>query len=144
MRERTSVLRLSGLRVIALATFWVLAWGGAAGSEPSVSITYAPNIPPGPGKLRTIRGTASGVDRKECRVVIYAYGGATWYVQPWIDEPRTRIKKKGTWSNRTHGGVLYAALLVRKSYKPPATMRSLPPVGGEVLAVATSPPTPKP
>jgi hypothetical protein len=85
-------------------------------------------------------------------VVIYA-GTNQWYVQPLLTAPLTRIRGTLKWSNKTHLGEAYAALLVREAYLPPDTLpfpewpsylvpapagpsRLLPPLGGDVIATA--------
>jgi hypothetical protein len=60
-----------------------------------------------------------------------------WYVQPYVSAPLTEIKEGGRFETSIHLGSKYAALLVKPSYNPPAATAKLPPVGGEVLAVAT-------
>ncbi len=109
--------------------------------KPSITITKVPpaTLQPGPDELGTIAGKVSGVNFKECKVVIFAYGD-TWYVQPFTASPHTDIQKDGTWQNDTHGGYEYAALLV-KNYTPPDTTSALPKVDGKkVLAIAKAKP----
>ena len=73
----------------------------------------------------------------DCAVVLFAKGD-TWYLQPWVAAPYTDIGADGRWSADIHLGTEYAALLVRRSYKPPSRTASLPPVGGDVLAVGVA------
>ena len=89
------------------------------------------------------RGTISGriveVENPNIyKMVIYAQTDH-WYVQPLGDAPFTEIKRDGTWSNWTHLGDNYAAILVTPSYRPGAVIDALPVTGEEVLAVATVP-----
>ena len=49
----------------------------------------------------------------EQQIVLSARSG-TWYVQPYADQPFTRIRPDGTWSNSTHLGTEYAALLAEE------------------------------
>jgi len=70
-------------------------------------------------------GKVDGVNAEDCKVVLFA-GTNTWYVQPYMDSYDTPIKEGGTWRNDTHLGAQYAALLVKKSYKPPMTTGKLP------------------
>lgn len=105
-------------------------------AEPSITIT---NVPPsgagGPDKTSPIEGTAGGVDFSKHMVVIYAFAGGTWWVQPTTASPLTRIDARGKWQTITHLGSTYAALLVKQSYKPAATSDGVPQVGDEVVAI---------
>jgi signal transduction histidine kinase len=65
---------------------------------------------------------------------LYARSGA-WYVQPYADQPFTTINPDSTWSNSTHLGTEYAALLVKPDYTPPSLTIELPALGDGVLAV---------
>ena len=110
---------------------------------PTVTIDKVPNLPPGPDGSGEITGKVSGVNPKDYNVVVYAYGDK-WYVQPTKenDEEMTEIKKDLTWSNTTHGGIEYAALLVKPTFKPADTYKSkeLPKEGDDVLAVTKQKP----
>ena len=103
-------------------------------ADPNIRITQTPPKGGGPDRMEAIAGTVSGVNSKDCRVVIFALGGDTWYVQPYVASPYTEIKEDGRWENDTHLGSKYGALLVKRAYQPPATARTLPTVGGEILA----------
>jgi hypothetical protein len=109
------------------------------GSGPKIAITGIPHAGQGgPGPTEEISGTASGPDLRELRIVIYAFAGDQWWVQPTAANPMTSIDvSSGKWETDTHLGRNYAALLVRKSYKAPATADSVPAVGGDVLATDT-------
>jgi hypothetical protein len=108
-----------------------------AASAPSISITGVPHAGTGgPEKIEPISGRASGVDFARYKVVIYAFAGGTWWVQPTVAEPLTDIDNKGNWITDTHLGTSYAALLVRASFKPPVTANTLPKVQGDVVAFA--------
>jgi len=91
----------------------------------------------GPDRVEKMAGTVSGVNREECRVVVFARTN-TWYVQPYAASPYTTISN-GKWETDTHLGDEYAALLVKSSYKPTATTDTLPKVGGDVLAIVRVP-----
>jgi hypothetical protein len=104
------------------------------GMKPSIQITDIPRKGAGPDETERIAGTVTGVSDQECKVVIFAHTN-TWYVQPYIDSSDTPIGKDCKWDNDTHLGSEYAALLVKKSYKPPSATGILPEVGGSVLAV---------
>ena len=59
-----------------------------------------------------------------------------WYIEPYTADPYTSIGEDGRWENDTYLGREYAALLVKSEYKPPSTTGKLPPVAGDVLAIA--------
>lgn len=103
-------------------------------SQPSVKIT---SIPPedqgGPRELDVISGHVTGA-RDGQQVVLYARSGA-WYVQPFVETPITQVLPDGTWSNSTHLGTEYAALLVQPGYVAPPITLSLPKTGDGVIAV---------
>jgi hypothetical protein len=84
-----------------------------------------------------VAGRIVGMDpksaSKDYRIVLYVRTDR-WYIQPTEAEPFTTIEEGGTWSNWTHTGKKYAALLVKPSFKPSATYNSLPGVGGDVIA----------
>lgn len=109
-------------------------------TQPSIAITLVPPAGAGSDTWGTIAGEVQGVNVEECFVVPFAYGGDTWYVQPWVASPYTSIDKDGAWRTGTHLGIEYAALLVKSSYMPPATTDTLPKVGGDVLAITTATP----
>lgn len=103
--------------------------------DPSIEIL---RIPPadagGPDKLDIIEGKVNGV-QPEQRIVLYAKN-RTWWVQPLLAEPFTRVRANATWTNSTHLGTEYAALLVGPGFHPPARLDELPARGGEVAAVS--------
>lgn len=107
--------------------------------QPRIEITLVPPKGGGPDRVDRIAGTVSGADIRACKVVIFALGGGTWYVQPYTASPFTSIGRDGKWANDTHLGSEYAALLVEPSYKPPPTTSTLPEVGGDVLAIVRVP-----
>jgi len=99
-------------------------------------------IPPrggGAGSRGDISGKVVGVENPNIyKMVIYAQTDH-WYVQPLADAPFTEIQRDGKWSNWTHLGDNYAAILVTPSYQPSAVIDALPVTGEEVLAVVTVP-----
>lgn len=102
--------------------------------KPSIKFTTVPRADKGGViELDTIAGTVSGA-RTGQRIVLYARSGA-WYIQPYADQQFTDVQSDSTWSNQTHLGTEYAALLVEPGYKPEAMMHSLPGEGGGVVAV---------
>lgn len=106
--------------------------------KPSIQITLIPRRGGGPDEMERIAGTVSGASERDCKVVIFAHTN-TWYVQPYRDSFDTLIGKDCKWNNDTHLGSEYAALLVKKSYKPPSATGILPEVGGSVLALTKVP-----
>ncbi|MBV9613208.1 MAG: hypothetical protein JO091_12090 [Acidobacteriaceae bacterium] len=69
------------------------------------------------------------------RIVVYARSG-TWWVQPLVSEPFTSIRRDSRWTNATHLGTEYAALLVEPGFRPSPRTDVLPARGGPVAAVA--------
>ena len=105
-------------------------------AKPSIAITQPPHAGKGgPDQTEPISGEVRGVDYANYKVVIYALAGGTWWVQPTVAEPLTDIDQSGKWQTITHMGSTYAALLVKASYRPPATLNSVPKVGTDVLVV---------
>jgi signal transduction histidine kinase len=88
----------------------------------------------------TISGRVTGA-RPEQRVVLYARSGA-WYVQPFADQPFTTIQADSTWTNQTHLGTEYAALLVEPDYAPPALTMTIPGEGDGIVAIVVREGTP--
>jgi hypothetical protein len=68
--------------------------------------------------------------------VLFAKSGV-WWVQPFANQPFTSIQSDGSWSNSTHLGTEYAALLVDPEYQPPAISVAAPNTGKGVIAVET-------
>lgn len=107
------------------------------------TITFS-RVPPkdagGPDKVNSIKGHVTGARSNE-RIVLFAKAGA-WYVQPFANQPFTKIESDSSWENSTHLGTEYAALLVDSSYSPHAVMDALPGEGGGVVSVAKTKGTP--
>jgi hypothetical protein len=102
----------------------------------SVEFTKVPAAgPPGRVKLDLIEGRVIGARSGE-RIVLYAKGGALWWVQPFANAPFTAVQPNSTWRNSTHLGTEYAALLVKPGYKPLSITESLPAKTGNVVAMA--------
>jgi hypothetical protein len=103
--------------------------------EPSLGITSVPSFDEGSSlRMETIQGWARGVEAGQ-QIVLYARAGV-WWVQPFADHPFTVVHPNTAWSNRTHPGSAYAALLVKAGYHPLAKTELLPEKGGAILAVA--------
>jgi hypothetical protein len=133
-------MRVRRLRNVLLSLSCSLSSGcGHRPSSAQVSIEFT-RVPPaaegGPDKLDIIEGRVVGGGPGQ-QIVLYAKNGA-WWVQPLVDEPYTKIRPEATWTNSTHVGTDYAALLVEPGYRPAATTDMLPTPGGAVLAVAVA------
>jgi hypothetical protein len=90
----------------------------------------------------TVSGIANNLDTDSVVVVIYAQTNVYW-VQPYSSSYQTYIGCDGAFSNSTHGGHHYCALLAKRSWAAPSTMGYLPPVGEDILAVACAPEGPR-
>jgi hypothetical protein len=102
---------------------------------PSVEFTRIPQADEaGRDKHDIIEGRVTG-GRAGQQIVLYARSG-TWWLQPLVNQPFTKIQSNMKWTNATHLGTEYAALLVEPNYRPPATTDTLPTAGGPVAAVA--------
>ena len=114
-------------------------------ASPSIEFTRVPQADEGGReKHDIIEGRVAGA-RPGQQIVLYARSG-TWWVQPLVSQPFTKVQPNSKWSNATHLGTEYAALLVEPGYRPPATINTLPAPGGAVSAVsvtkgASSPPS---
>jgi signal transduction histidine kinase len=105
-----------------------------ANNKPIVELTSVPLATKGGAQeLDTVKGRVIGAEPGQ-QIVLFARSGA-WYVQPYADQPFTKIESDSTWSNSTHLGTEYAALLVKPGYVPPPLTIALPNEGGDVLAV---------
>jgi hypothetical protein len=108
-----------------------------AQSGPSIEFTRVPpTAEGGPDKLDIIEGRVTG-GRPGQQIVLYSKSG-TWWIQPLLDEAFTQIRADSTWTNSTHVGTEYAALLVEPGYRPSATLNALPTTGGGVAAVTVA------
>ncbi len=106
-------------------------------SRPTVQITQVPAANPGgPVELDFIEGRVSGVKPGQ-QIVLYARSGV-WWIQPFANQPFTKIQPDSTWRNSTHLGTDYAALLVEPDFHPAAKITALPAEGNGVVAVAVS------
>lgn len=134
-----ALLRRINAPVILCSLF--LLSGCRSNSTPTTATIEFSKVPledkGGTGKVATIEGWVSGA-RPGQQIVLFARSGA-WYVQPFTEQPFTKIQPDSTWSNSTHLGTEYAALLVEPEYRPPAMTEALPGKGGGVIAVAITP-----
>jgi hypothetical protein len=138
-RTAPSTARQFGLHSITGVCIFFCALGigcSHAGAQgPRIEFT---RIPPaaegGPDKLDIIEGRVTDA-RSQQQLVLYAHNGK-WWVQPLVDEPFTQIRKDTGWTNSTHLGTEYAALVVEPGFQPPATLDELPAQGAGVAALA--------
>src|SRR6516162_6862822 len=92
---------------------------------PSIELTQVPETGPGDAaRMQKIAGRALGAKPGQ-RIVLYAKSG-TWWLQPLFNKPFTPIGRDSTWTNATHTGTEYAALLVESKYIPRPTTDALP------------------
>jgi signal transduction histidine kinase len=107
---------------------------------PSIEFTSVPLAGPGdPNKLTVISGRVSGAEAGQ-QIVLYARSQQTWWVQPFANQPFTKIQADSTWRSPTHPGEEYAALLVDQQFRVITTARFLPTEG--VIASAVTKGTP--
>lgn len=123
-----------GALVLLVIAYWLFVYKPP--TPPTIHITV---IPPysegGPDSNVHIAGGVSGVTPGDFQVVIYSLTNKTWYVQPMDVDDRTTIQANGTWSADIHGGMRYAALLVRPSFSALKTTPNLTRMVG-VVAMA--------
>ena len=114
--------------VVWLLTVLISGCAVSSSVQPSIEITTVPPAEKGGGReLAEIRGQVKGANSQQ-QVVLYARSGA-WYVQPFADQPFTKIGPDSTWSNTTHLGTEYAALMVEPGYVPSPVTLTLPAPG---------------
>lgn len=138
-RERSCKRVLLGRIFLALSCSLLL--GGCGGRQgdggPTIDFNKIPHADKGDTQdLDEIGGRVNGAVPGQ-RIILYARSGP-WYVQPYVDQPFTSIQTDLTWSNATHPGTEYAALLVEPGYQPPSVTDVLPTRGGAVVAVAVT------
>lgn len=106
-------------------------------SKPTLQITQVPAANPGgPLHMDYVEGRASGT-RPGQQIVLYARSGV-WWIQPFANQPFTKIQPDSTWRNSTHLGTEYASILVEPGYQPASKLTTLPAEGNGVVAVATA------
>jgi signal transduction histidine kinase len=129
------------IALAALFTWTTDSFAQLSNSLPAIEFTQVPMADRGGQEtLSTISGRVIGGSGDQ-RIVIYARSGS-WFVQPFTDQPFTRIAPNGSWSNTTHLGTEYAALLIEGDFQPPDRTNSLPGLGNGIVAVAIVPGTP--
>ena len=104
-------------------------------NAPSIEFTRIPEADPaGSARNDIIEGHVTGASPGD-KIVLYAKTGE-WWVQPLVDQPITNLRPNFRWTNATHLGTDYAALLVKDGYRPQRVLASLPKPEGNILAVA--------
>ena len=120
---------------VCLVIFCCLIAACRKDSGPGICFSEVPRAGEGgPDQTEIISGRVLHAEAGQ-RIVLFAHWGP-WWVQPFVAQPFTTIGPDSKWSNSTHFGTQYAALLVEDSYHPPATIDNLPPIGHGVIAVA--------
>ncbi|MCU1235060.1 MAG: hypothetical protein JWP63_3027 [Candidatus Solibacter sp.] len=128
--RRTALAALSGSVLTACRARTEVA-------APEIEFTRIPQADPtGREKNDIIEGRVKG-HRAGQLLVLYARSGK-WWLQPLVGQPFTRIKG-AKWSNATHLGTEYAALLVEPGHHPPPVLDALPRRGNDVAAVVSVP-----
>jgi hypothetical protein len=136
---RSNTPRIFILELALIASLLLSGCGPrSANTKPSIEFIIIPQADPGgPDSLGTISGRVVGA-RPGQQIVLFARSG-NWWVQPLTDQPFTSIQADSQWTNSTHLGTDYAALLVEPGYQPAATIDELPKEGGKILVVKTVP-----
>ena len=107
-------------------------------NTPAIEFTRIPQADPaGSSSNDIIEGRVTGASAAD-KIVLYAKTGK-WWVQPLVDQPITNLRPNFKWTNATHLGTHYAALLVKDGYRPQRVLDSLPKPGGDILALAAVP-----
>jgi hypothetical protein len=133
----SSILRVGlVLSALALSAVRPVSLPAQEREAPQIKIVVVPPKKPGnPVDVYRISGSVSGVRQtKDYAVVIYAFAGDQWWVQPFDYQPKTAIRN-GKFETVTHGGSVYAALLVRSGYMPETPIQALPSVDVDVVAI---------
>jgi hypothetical protein len=130
-------ITLALVRIIGLLAIVVIATSLAQAQAPAIKFTKVPPSGGGPERLETIAGVVSDVDVKacDCRIILYSLTDQYW-VQPFAENPYTELRPDNTFEAAIHLGEQYFALLVKKTFRPPARLAKLPEVGGDVIVIA--------
>src|SRR5262249_16009856 len=133
-----NLIRRTSLLIILCCLLLSGCRSGTTNTAPTIELIRIPlEDEGGTGKMAAIEGRVTGA-RPGQQIVLFARSGA-WYVQPFTEQPFTKIQPDSTWRNSTHLGTEYAAMLVEPEYRPPAVTDVLPNRGGGVIAVAVAP-----
>ena len=141
---RSHSIRKAAINLLAtcLIVWPLLAYSENRVSPLAITLTEVPGPGAGSHTWGTIAGMIeSGQEVAHLRVVIYSLAGGLWWVQPFADHRAyTMISARdATFRTHIHKGYEYAALLVEPHFRPPATVPTLPTLGGGVLAIVTAP-----
>jgi len=123
---------------VVLSVALLLAGCHSSSSPPkaSVQITQVPVANSGgPVQMDFIAGKAEGAAPGQ-QIIIYARSGI-WWIQPFANQPFTKVQPDATWRNSTHLGTEYAALLIEPGYHPSSKLSTLPTAGNGIVAVAS-------
>ena len=122
--------------VLVCASVLAVTCGDRASAVPKVEFRIVPPASGGgPKDLQPIAGRVAHA-RSGDVIVLFAKSDV-WWVQPFRSRPFTSLNADFSWNTKTHLGTEYAALLVHAGYRPPITTEHLPPVGGDIVAIAT-------
>src|SRR5215467_9145951 len=133
-RRLKSAVLLAALLLLGGWTPVLTATAESSSSAPTIEFTLIPLTDKGGiNTFGTIEGRVVGA-RQDQLIVLYAKSGA-WYVQPYVNEPYTKLEADQTWRNSTHLGTEYGALLVEPGYVPPNVTDALPQPGNGVVVV---------
>jgi hypothetical protein len=122
--------------LVALALNIGVALAQSPSSQQGVKVEFShvPSAGMGSDSRGNIDGNVLGLKSpEEYKIVLYAHTDQ-WYVQPLVKDPYTDLDSNGHWTNWTHLGDRYAALVVRPSFRPSTPVQALPSVGGDVVA----------
>jgi signal transduction histidine kinase len=136
-RQRVIQLGLTGISALLLTLAGCSSTKAPhASAAPSIEFTTVPFVgEDNSSKTSTISGRVIGAQPGQ-RIVLYARGQTAWWVQPFADNPFTVIGVHSRWTNSTHPGAEYAALLVGPDFQPPLTTNVLPTQGVFATAIA--------
>ena len=115
---------------------WLLAACHSAPmlNKPAIEVTRIPVASiGGPDQMDEISGRVQNASAGR-QIVLYARSGV-WWIQPFANQPFTRVQPDSTWKSFTHLGTDYAVLLVDSGYRPVAKVVSLPAEGNGVDAI---------
>jgi hypothetical protein len=134
----TSISRRNAVGLAPLFLAEACRRAQSSNSGPSITFTRIPQADPaGSARHDIIEGRVTGALAGQ-KIVLYAKSGK-WWVQPLVDQPLTALRPNFQWTNATHLGSEYAALLVKDGDRPEASLDSIPQTDENVLAVAVVP-----
>jgi len=126
------------IRVASLFCFCIAIVAGCSrpvAPAPTIEFTRVPPaVEGGSDTLDVIEGRAKGAD-PDSQIVLYVRT-SKWWVQPLVDQPFTELRPDSAWTNSTHLGTDYAALLVKSGFHPAPALDELPAPSGDIVAAA--------